>query len=177
MTTERLRDIQERASKALRLRPTIGIGTATTTARVRSGLTCDIEDGGWKLVADEMPGDGGAGLGPDPGVYGRAALASCLAVGYVMWAARLDIPLHGVDVVVEADYDARGMYGVDDSVSPGWTDVRCKVTLASPAAEERLRALVATADRYSSLLDVFQRPLKVTRELVLLSPESGQGEK
>ena len=91
MTTGELKEIQERAVKALRLRPAIGIGTATTTARVRGGLTCDVEDGEWTFVADEMPGDGGAGLGPDPGVYGRAALASCLAIGYVMWASRLEL--------------------------------------------------------------------------------------
>ena len=78
-----IKTIQERNIKALKLRPSIGQGTATTTVRVRSGVTCDIEDGGWKLVADEMPGDGGAGLGPDPGVLGRAGLGSCLAMGYV----------------------------------------------------------------------------------------------
>ena len=64
----------ERNIKALSLRPSIGRGTATTVCRIRDGTTCDIEDGQWKLVADEMPGDGGNGLGPDPGVFGRAAL-------------------------------------------------------------------------------------------------------
>lgn len=170
MTTGKLREIQERAVKALRLRPAIGIGTATTIARVRSSLTCDVEDGQWKFVADEMPGDGGAGLGPDPGVYGRAALASCLAIGYVMWAARLEVPLDSVEVIVEADYDARGMYGVDDLVSPGWQGVRYKVRIGSLAAEARVREVVETADRYSSILDAFKRPLNVSRELELISP-------
>jgi OsmC-like protein len=113
MTTGQLKVIQDRTTNALSLRPSIGIGTATTTARVRSGLTCDIEDGPWTFVADEMPGEGGAGVGPDSGVYGRAALASCLAIGYVMWAARLEVSLETVEVIVEADYDARGRYAVD----------------------------------------------------------------
>jgi uncharacterized OsmC-like protein len=169
MSTANLREIQERAVKALSLRPAIGIGTATTTARIRDGLTCDVEDGHWRFVADEMPGDGGAGLGPDPGVYGRAALASCLAVGYVMWAARLQVPLDSVEVVVEADYDARGMYGVDDSITPGWQAVRYKVKIASSAPETRVRELVETADRYSSLLDAFKRPLEVTGDLEITS--------
>src|SRR3989304_5237576 len=91
-----LKTIQERNIKALRLRPSIGQGTATTTVRVRSGLTCDIEDGSWKLVADEMPGDGGAGLGPDPGVLVRAGLGSCLAIGYAIQAALMEIPLDSV---------------------------------------------------------------------------------
>ncbi len=155
----------ERSIRALSLRPNVGQGSATTTVKVRSGVTCDIEDGSWKLVADEMPGDGGAGLGPDPGVFGRAALGSCLAMGYAMWAAKLDIPVDSVEVVVEVDYDARGMYGVDDSVSPGWTAVRYTAHISSPAGEEKVRELVEFADRHSPLLDDFRRAIPVTGEL------------
>ena len=160
-----LKTIQERNIKALKLRPSIGQGTATTTVRVRSGVTCDIEDGGWKLVADEMPGDGGAGLGPDPGVLVRAGLGSCLAMGYVMWAAMLDIPLDSVEVTVEADYDARGMFGVDESVPPGWGAVRYTAVISSPAPEERVRELVEYADRVSPILDDLRRAVPVSGEL------------
>lgn len=165
-----LKTIQERNVKAIKLRPSIGQGTATTTVRVRDGLTCDIEDGRWKLVADEMPGDGGAGLGPDPGVLVRAGLGSCLAMGYVLWAARLDIPLDSVEVKVEADYDARGMFGVDDSVPPGWGAVRYTTVISSPAPPERLRELVETADRHSPILDDLRRALPVTGELRIAAP-------
>ena len=169
MSDKDLKTIIERNVKAIKLRPSIGQGTATTTVRVRSGVTCDIEDGGWKLIADEGPGDGGAGLGPDPGVLGRAALGSCLAMGYVEWAAVMEIPLDSVEVVVEADYDARGMFGVDDSVSPGWPAVRYTVVIGSPAPPERVRELVELADKRSPLLDDFQRTLPVSRELRITS--------
>jgi len=156
--------IYERNSRALKLKPSIGQGTATTTVRVRSGMTCDIEDGSWKLVADEMPGDGGAGLGPDPGVLTRAGLGSCLAIGYVMWASVLDIPLDAVEVTVESDYDALGMYGIDDSVPPGWPAVRYTASISSPAPEEKVRELVEYADRHSSVLDIIRRAVPVSGE-------------
>ncbi|HEU4758732.1 MAG TPA: OsmC family protein [Dehalococcoidia bacterium] len=160
-----LKSAIERNQKALASRPSIGRGTATTTVRVRSGVTCDIEDGSWKLVADEMPGDGGAGLGPDPGVFTRAGLGSCLAIGYMMWAAVKGIPLDSVEVVVEADYDAVGMFGVDDSVSPGWGAVRYTAKISSPAPAEQVRELVAYADRYSPVLDIIRRAIPVTGAL------------
>jgi len=160
-----LKTIQERAIKALQLRPSVGQGTATTRVRVRGGVTCDIEDGPWKLVADEMPGDGGAGLGPDPGVLVRAGLGSCLAMGYVLSAARLDIPLDSVEVIVEADYDARGMFGVDDSVPPGWGAVRYTAVIASPAPPERVREMVEFADGHSPILDDLRRAVPVTGDL------------
>lgn len=163
-----LKTIHERHAKAISSRPSVGQGTATTRVRVRGGVTCDIEDGAWKLIADEGADDGGAGLGPDPGVLGRAALGSCLAMGYVLWAARLEVPLDSVEVIVEADYDARGMYGVDDSVSPGWGGMRYTTLIGSPAPAERVRGLVETADAHSPLLDDFRRAVPVVGELKLV---------
>jgi hypothetical protein len=70
-----------------------------------------------------------------------------------------------VEVVVEADYDARGMLGVDETVAPGWGALRYRVNVSSPAPAERVRELVETADRHSSILDCMQRALPVGREL------------
>ena len=163
-STRDLKTAFERNLKALKLRPAISRGTATTVVRVRDGVTCDIEDGGWKLVADESPGDGGAGLGPDPGVLTRAGLGSCLAIGYKIWAALMDVPLDSVEVTVEADYDASGMYGIANAVSPGWGAVRYATKITSPAPEERVRELVEQADRHSSVLDIIRRAIPVSGE-------------
>jgi len=114
----------ERNVKAITLRPSVGQGTAITKVRVRNGLTCDIEDGGWKLVADEDKSWAGHAEGPDPGVLGRASLGSCLAIGYALSAAKLGVPVTGIEVEVQADYDARGLLGIDDSIAPGWSAVR-----------------------------------------------------
>lgn len=164
-----LKSLIDRNKKVLALRPSIGQGTATTTVRIRDGLTADIEDGQWKLVGDESPGDGGNGLGPDPGVFTRAGLGSCLAIGYVMWAAAFRVPLDSVEVTVEADYDARGMYGVDDSLPPGWGAVRYTTKISSPAAEERVRELIDYADRHSSVLDIIRRAIPVSGEVKITS--------
>ncbi len=163
--TQALKTAHERNAKAIKLRPSVGQGTATTTVRLRGGVTCEIEDGDWKLIADEGVGDGGAGLGPDPGVFTRAGLGSCLAIGYAIHAALMDIPLDAVEVTVETDYDARGMYGVDDDVSPGWGAVRYTTHISSPAGEVRIKELVEYADRHSSVLDIIRRAIPVSGEI------------
>jgi uncharacterized OsmC-like protein len=91
-------------------------------------------------------------------------------MGYVLWAAHFGVPLEDVEVVVEADYDAQGMLGVDDAVSPGWSAVRYKVSITSPAPRERVLEVIETADRYSSILDCLKRPLAVTRQIEVLQP-------
>lgn len=167
---ERIRTAIERNEKAIRLRPSVGQGTAVTKVRVRDGLTCDIEDGPWKLVADESQGEGGNGEGPDPGVFGRAALGSCLAIGYAQWAAKLGVPLTNIEVEVHADYDARGMFGIADDVPPGWTGLRYTVSVESRVPEAEVRRMLDEADAHSPLLDDFSRATSIGREVRITAP-------
>jgi uncharacterized OsmC-like protein len=167
---QRIKAAYEGALEAIGKDFAAGRGTAVTTVRVRDGLTCDIEDGAWKLVGDEMEGDGGNGLGPDPGVFGRAALGSCLAIGYMTLAAVRGVPVAALEVVVEADYDAAGMLGLDPNAPPGWTAVRYTVHVESDAPESDVLAVIDEADRHSSILYGFTHPLSVTCEVKLSAP-------
>ena len=162
---ERLKTALERNIKAIELRPTIGRGTAVTKVSIRDGCTAEIEDGGWKLIADESVKDGGNGEGPDPGVFGRAALGSCLAMGYAQWAAILGVPLDKIEVEVQADYDVRGELGVADDVRPGYAAIRYVVSITSASSEEDVLRVLDTADRCSSYRDIFSNGVPLTREV------------
>ena len=86
MEAEKLKYSVERSIKALSLKPSLGIGTGISRTRIKNGLTCEIEEGKWKFVADMPESIGGNAEGPTPGVYGRAAFGSCLAIGYMIMA-------------------------------------------------------------------------------------------
>ena len=167
---EDIREALERNARAVQLRPAIGRHTGRTTARLRPGLECEVSEGPWTLKVAMGQSSGGSGTGPGPGTLGRGALGSCLALGYAMWAARLRVPLDSVEVEVEADYDSRGELGLDDGVPPGYTQVRCIVTIASQATEADVRRVVDTADRFSPYRDVFARANDVRRELKIVAP-------
>lgn len=154
----------ERNVKAVTIRPSVGQGTAVTRATLRDGLACDIQEGPWKLVAGMTEKYGGANDGPNPGVYGRAALASCLAIGYAMWAARLGVKVDSLEIEVQADYDVRGELGVSDEVRPGYTQIRYIVTVSSPASREEIDRWLDTADRYSSWRDNIANAVPVVSE-------------
>lgn len=152
-----IRETLERNVRAVSLRPAVGQGTAHTVARLRPGLEVEVEEGPWKLTVGMHPKSGGNGAGPNPGVLGRGALASCLAIGISMWAARLGVPLTQLEVEVEADYDSRGELGVSDDVFPGYAQVRYTILVDSPAPREAVLRMLDTAQRYSSYRDVFAR--------------------
>ena len=161
----------ERNVKAVSLRPSVGQGTAVTRVQLRDGLACDISEGPWTLTAGMTEKYGGTNAGPNPGVLGRAALGSCLALGYGMWAARLEVPITALDVEIHADYDVRGELAVDDGVRPGYTAMRYIVRVSSPAPEADVRRVIDTADRYSSWRDDIANPVPLARELHITAAE------
>lgn len=158
-----IREALERNVKAVSLRPGVGQGTATTRAVLHPGLDCTVTEGPYEMKVGMTPKYGGQGGSPNPGVLGRGALASCLAIGYGMWAARLGVPCEAIEVEVQADYDVRGELGVAEDVRPGYRAMRYTVTVTSPAPEAEVLRLLDTADRCSSYRDIFGNGVPLTR--------------
>jgi uncharacterized OsmC-like protein len=168
MQDDHIREALERNARAVTLKPAIAKHTGRTTVRLKPGLECEVEDGRWKLTVGIGKSSGGSDAGPSPGILGRGALGSCLAIGYGMWAARLGVPIDTVEVEVQADYDSRGELGASDDVPPGYTQVRYIVTIGSAAPEADIRRVIDTADKYSPYRDVFSRANDLHRELRIL---------
>ena len=172
-----IRDAIERNARVVALRPSAGQGTAVTRVRLRPGLACDVEDGPYRFTVGMSEKYGGSDAGPNPGVFGRGAVGSCLAVGYAMWAARLGIPVDALEVEVHADYDVRGELAVDDGVPPGYLAMRYVVSVTSPASEADVLRLLDTADRYSSWRDVVTRAVSLRREVRFTAAGPAPGER
>lgn len=169
-TSERIRTALERNERAVSLRPSLGQKTVRTRVRVVDGLRCEVEEGRWTITADASEASGGTGAGPDSAALSRAALGSCLAMGYVMWAARLRVPMQSVEVELQSDFDARGQYGVPD-VRPGHAEIRYHVRIISSASPEAIREVVDKADATSMVLDTFANPQSMVRHLDIRTPE------
>jgi uncharacterized OsmC-like protein len=158
----------ERNARALELRPAIGKGTGKT---LKPGLKCEIEEGPWRLTAGVSESSGGTNTGPDPGTFGRVALGSCLAMNYANWAAKLDVPIEGVEVEVEGDYDVRDFYGLAE-LPPGYLEVRYRVKIETDAPEELIRKVLDEADAHCPWFGVFCRPQNLKRIVEPVVPKS-----
>jgi uncharacterized OsmC-like protein len=156
----------ERNGRAIELRPAVGQKTAVTKVRVVQGVHCEAEEGRWKVVADASEKSGGTAMGPDPGLLVRSALGTCLAMGYVIWAAHLGVPLRDVEVEIHADFDARGQHGVA-GIPAGYSEIRYLVRIVSDAPEADIQRVVESADRASMVGDVFRRAHTLTRTLTI----------
>ncbi len=158
----------ERNKKAVKLRPSTGKSIGKSKITVSDGTTCKIEGSGWTLNGDMGTESGGNNAGPGPGVFERAALGSCLAMGYVQQAAVMEVPVDNIEVEIETEFDARGMFDLEDQ-PPGFTTIRYNVKIESPAAEEDVQKVVDVADKYSPARDDFSRAIPIEREVNIIS--------
>jgi len=165
---QKIRDSYERTVKVLSLKPSLGMGTGISKARITAGLTCEITEGNCKFIADMPQSAGGNATAPTPGVYGRAALGSCLAIGYMMHASKMNILIDTLEVEIQADYNDGALFGTAD-MPPGYLEVRYTISIESDATEDEILQMLDEADRHSPYLDVFSRGQKCVRVVNIIS--------
>lgn len=111
---------------------------------------------------------GGSDTAPNMVEMVLGSYGCCLTTGFVANAALRGIKLEGVDIELEGDLDLRSFFGLEDpdTVWPGYTDVRAKVTLKAPdATPEQLREPHEHVVRTSPVGNIISRPVKVKAEL------------
>ena len=166
---EKVKSGYTRITETLSKRPSFGHATVISKATIKNGLTCEIREGEWTMTADMPEQVGGNAVGPAPGVFGRAALGSCLAIGYMIWAAAMDIPIAGIEVEVQADYDNGILFGTTQNVPSGYTEIRYTVTIDSDAPDETIMNILDEADSKSPWLGNFQNTHVCHREVNIIS--------
>jgi len=150
---------------AIRAVPENGRLTLGATGGLVEGVRCVADVREHTLDIDEPMMIGGTDVGPNPVELVLAALGTCQAITYRVWAAMLGIQLDDVRFETDGDIDLNGLFGLQDGVRPGFTGIRHKVVLVGPETEERYRELVETVDRHCPVLDIVANPVPVEREV------------
>lgn len=158
----------ERNAKALSLKPGLGHGTGVSVTRVVDGLSCEVSEGDWTFTTDMPTQVGGKGKGPSPGALGRAALGSCLATSYMLWASKMEVTINSLEIKVEADYDDGGLFASSDS-HPGYSEVRYQIKIQSPESPFEIYRFLEKAEKHNPYLDVFRRAQNCVRDVELIN--------
>ena len=169
-TSAGLKDLYERKRRAMSRRPSFARTSGRAFVRLRDGLCCEVEEGAWRTRIDQSIEGGGGGTAPHPAEMMRAALVACLAMGYRMWGARLDVEIGQVEVDVLCETDVRGQMGLAD-VPVGWQRIVIDVCIASRASEADVRRVVETADRLSPLLANLSSAIERIHQLRIVHPQ------
>jgi uncharacterized OsmC-like protein len=117
------------------------------TAILENGLKfCATGPNEQMVISDIPPNVGGGESAPTPGWFMQAALAACYATGIALKAAQQSIELSALEVSIDAESDARGFFGFDETIKAGPVNVKTRVRIgANGVKEEKLRQLVRQA--------------------------------
>jgi uncharacterized OsmC-like protein len=170
-----IKELYTRKASAMTRRPAFARGSGQARVRLEQGFACDVDLGDRVARVDQPQSEGGLGTGPHPGQLMRASLGACLAMGYRIWGARLDVAIDAVDVELTCAYDARGQMGVASDVAIGWQQVDFDVTIVSAAPDADVRRVVETADRLSPMLANLSPTVRRVHRLSIVRPTTTEG--
>lgn len=127
-------------------------------------VASQITAGKHTFLVDEPAALAGDDLAASPVEFALAALVSCQIVVYRLYAQALGIQVDDISIASEGDLDARRLFGIDETVRPGFTAVRLAVTITGPESEERYQQLRDAVDAHCPVLDLFanETPVSVT---------------
>ena len=104
----------------------------------------------------------GTDTGANPAEYLLHALAACLTTSIVYVAAARGVRLTRVESSLEGDMDVQGALGLDDDYRNGFEQIRVSFHVEGDAPEEKLREVVARAQRRSAVFDMVTNGVPVT---------------
>jgi uncharacterized OsmC-like protein len=145
---EELRAAQEPLKARYRDEPEAALVTLRAEGELgEEGVACSVDTGRALVEAGLHPATGGDGSLACSGDMLLQALAACAGVTLRSIAVNRGLELSG-RVVAEGDLDFRGTLGVDRKAPVGFTAIRLRFELDSPASAEELDRLVEITERY-----------------------------
>jgi putative redox protein len=135
-----------------------GFGEGSVASRITAGKH--------ELYIDEPAGLAGDDIAASPVEIALGALIACQIVVYRLFAQNLGITIDSIDAKAEGDLDVRGLFGMDETVRPGFSAIRLIIHVTGPETQERYDELHAFVDAHCPVLDLFSNATPVAVELV-----------
>lgn len=124
-----------------------GVGVGAVATRISAG--------NHQFLVDEPAGLAGDDAAASPVEYALGAIIACQVVVYRLFAEQLGIEIEDITINAEGDLDVRGLFGLDEKVRPGFSDIRLNVNISGPESQERYEELSRTVESRCPVQDLF----------------------
>jgi uncharacterized OsmC-like protein len=104
--------------------------------------------------------------GANPVEFLLHALAGCVTTTFVLHAMARGIAIHTLSTELQGDLDLQGLLGLDDTVSPGYEQIRIRMHVTADCSDEEIDDLLAYAQMHSPVCNTVCRPVPVMIERV-----------
>ncbi|WP_211346627.1 OsmC family protein [Panacagrimonas perspica] len=114
------------------------------------------------LLVDEPAELAGADTGPNPVELLLASLGTCQEITYCLFANVMGIELDSVTVDLKGQMDVRGLFGIDESIPPGFQKITFETRIVSNADAEDIQKLIRLVESRCPVMDTIHRPVDVS---------------
>lgn len=114
------------------------------------------------FTIDEPTELGGTDSGANPIEHLLAALGSCQAITYKVWAGKLGLRIDNIDIEVSGDIDLAGFFGTSDEARPGFKSIRVTADIVGPESRASYDELIAAVEAHCPVLDNLTATVPVT---------------
>jgi uncharacterized OsmC-like protein len=112
----------------------------------------------------EPPALLGNNEGANPVEFLLHSLAGCVTTTIVLHAAARGIRIQELSTQLDGDIDLHGLLGLDDSVSPGYEEIRIQINAKADCSDEELDDLLGYAAERSPVCNTVCRPIPIKVE-------------
>lgn len=132
-----------------------------TTTSLKEGYQVINKARGKSIVIDEPKAFGGTDIGMSPVEALLAGLGSCKCIAGRMFAEKLNIKLHELEVEVTGNLNTDGFLG-DENVKIGFTDIHATYHIKADNTEAEISHFVNYVESHCPVGDTLINPASIT---------------
>jgi len=106
----------------------------------------------------------GTNQGANPVEFFLHALAGCVTTTFVLHAAARGIRIDSISTSLEGEIDVQGVLGLDETVNPGYEQIRIKMDVKADCSDTELDNLLTFTREHSPVCQSICRPVPVVLE-------------
>ncbi len=141
-----------------------GVNRSTIQDFYGAGREDDSRSTAFEFTNGEPPVLLGNNEGANPVEFLLHALAGCVTTTFVLHAMARGIQIVEMSSELEGYLDVRGLLGLDETVSPGYEQIRIRMNIKADCSDEELDDLLAYTQQHSPVCNTVCRPVPVTIE-------------
>lgn len=167
----KLKEIVSRRIEFFKKKPEAAIYRPKVSSRHINGLYTETAVREHIVKADYGEAAGGTNLAPNPIELLLAAFAACIESAFYEFAVHEGLSVDSVTVDVEGSLDLRGLFMVDESVPPGFSDIKYIFNIKSGEDRDKVRRLAEKVIAHCPVVDSLVRQISISGSININNQE------